>query len=197
MSERPQMLVYANDVEIGRIGSEEYAQLKRDARKTPSIYLMQAVNLVYVMAILFEEVLRVTPILIFWVAIWVIVDDPADARQFAVAIHARFLQHQSLFSANAIQTMLLLLICFFVISLTMDVVVQGRLRGFVNVFDDEIQRRIKISLKQPVYGRLFVVEDSVGEAIKKLDGEGGVGNDRTEHQQSERATSSRTRSARK
>jgi|GEM_PF-5387354 hypothetical protein len=170
------MLVYAHGVEIGKIDSEEYAQLKRDVRKTPSIYLMQAANMVYSMMSFIGNVMIITPIFVFWLAVAVMavmVADPASASQIVAAMHSRFSQGQPLFSMDDIQTMLMTLSVFAIIAGALLIAVRGRLPGFVNVFDDEISRRIKMRLKQPVYGDLFLVEASLGEAIKKLDGAGG------------------------
>jgi hypothetical protein len=174
MSESHKILVYAHSVEIGKIGSEEYVQIKRDVRKTPSIYLMQTANLLYAMMLTAGDALIVTPICIFWLAVTVMVVDPASANQIVATMHSRLSQAQPLFSVDDIQTMQSMLSGFAIIYGGIIIAVHGRLRGFVDVFDDEISRRIKKRLKQPVYGDLlFLVEDSVGEAIKKLDGAGG------------------------
>ena len=167
------MLVYAHGVEIGKIDSEEYAQLKRDVRKTPSIYLMQAANMVYSMMVIVGNVMIIIPIWVFWSAVAVMVADPASASQIVAAMHSRFSQGQPLFSMDDIQTMLMTLSVFAIIYGALLIAVRGRLPGFVNVFDDEISRRIKMRLKHPVYGNLVLVEASLGEAIKKLDGAGG------------------------
>ena len=97
------MLVYANDVEIGKIDSEEYDKLKRDVRKTPSIYLMQAANIVYCMMSFVGNVMIITPICVFWLAVAVMVANPASASQIVAAMHSRFSHGQPLFSMDEIR----------------------------------------------------------------------------------------------
>ena len=162
MSENHQMLVYANGVEIGKIGSEEYVQLKKDVRKTASIYLMQAANMVYSMMVLVGRLMIITPISVFWSTVAVMVVDPASASQIVAAMHSRFSQGKPLFSMDDIQTVLMMLFYFSTIYGVLIIAVHGRLPGFVNMFDDEISRRIKMRLKQPVYGDLSLVEDRDG-----------------------------------
>ena len=170
MSESHQMLVYANGVEIGKIGSEEYVRIKRAVRKMPSIYLMQAANIVYSMMVIVGDMMLVIPVLVFWLAVAVVFVEPASANQIVAAMHSRLSQEQPLFSVDDIQTMKIMLFMFFMIYVGLLPVFPGRLCGFSNVFDDEISRRIKARLKQPVYGDLFLINESLGVAIKKPDG---------------------------
>ena len=150
--------VYANDVDVGTLTTDKYKAICAEAKRDWMLYLAQGLNCGYVAFRMMCNLLRVVPILIFWL---LILDALYDPDGFTEIING-LVKEPAVFASDFLRLAIQIavpMIAIIAISFALFGHAAGRAFGFVDVFDSAINKRIRQTLKLPVNADLKIVED--------------------------------------
>lgn len=142
------LVVSINGVEVGKIPSDTFAEIRSDVRSDWRVYVDQVGNLIGCCVRFLLGFLRELPIVLFWSWVFAYFFRP---EWFSEVMRAEFPQTYTPDFSGFLSSLLFLVILVVGLKLIL-----GRSFGFSNKFREETGNRVRQFLKVPVKGHMLI-----------------------------------------
>lgn len=150
--EAPNLVVIANDVEVGRLSVSDLHAIRRATRRDWRTYGSQVLNGLTVMLNIVNRLFRDVPLVWFWVMVALAFVQPSGFLAMMTTVLSHPERITQVFSSSV---QLSLFIAG--IAVPAEAVISGQRLGFVDFFAVGVNRRIRQQLKLPVECTLVLV----------------------------------------
>lgn len=145
--------VYVNDVGVGALPADQYKTIVDEIGRDRKIYLAQALNFYGVILRGFSMLLKIVPFMLFYILCIGILFSPESISAIVLA------EIQRANIDECVQTIRQIIIASIVLSIVVLIcasLLSNYRYGYVNQFDNEINKRIRDLLEVPAAGHMRV-----------------------------------------
>lgn len=145
-----QWIVHVNDVRVGQINDAQYAAIQLAAYTSPFIWARQIANVATMIWRVIFTMVRVAPMLFFWLAVAALVFAPDEASQAFHALSQSNPQELKLFLSRLGLAFSILM----VMTVPVCMAVSPETFGLADYFDEAIAEQLRLKCNQATKGRV-------------------------------------------
>lgn len=150
--------VFVNDVEVGSVPTEQFLQIKKNARADIRLYLDQAINLFCVFTNFVYSAFLVVPYVLIFGLFLLLMFDSTTFQEMLEAFRSSSTAEITIFFKNLCS--ITITISVFVKSASIPF---GHYFGFKNSFNNSVAKTLRQVLETPVEGKMFLRFDKAKE----------------------------------